>query len=61
MGLPLIVVYHVARAVGGAVMLLALYGLASRLSDDVGERRAMFLLAALGSGWGWLGGVVNGE
>ena len=49
MGLPLIVVYHVARAAGGAVMLLALYGLASRLSDDVGERRAMFLLAALGA------------
>ena len=61
MGLPLIVVYHVARAAGGAVMLLALYGLASRLSDDVGERRAMFLLAALGSGLGWLVGVVNGE
>ncbi len=42
-------------------MLLTLYGLASRLSDDVGERRAMSLLAALGSGLGWLVGVVNCE
>jgi hypothetical protein len=58
-GLPLIVVYHVARAAGGAVMLLTLYRLASRLSDDVGERRAMFLLAALGSGLGWLVGMMG--
>ncbi|MBE9471544.1 MAG: hypothetical protein IMY75_05515, partial [Chloroflexi bacterium] len=35
-GLPLVVVYHVARAAGGAVMLLSLYGLASRLSDKCG-------------------------
>jgi len=53
-GLPLIVVYHLARVVGGAVLLVMLYVLASRVSDDVGERRAVFLLAALGSGLGWL-------
>ncbi|MDY6876029.1 MAG: hypothetical protein SWK90_07520 [Chloroflexota bacterium] len=58
-GLPLIVVYHIARVAGGVVMLLALYGLASRLSDDVGERGVMFLLAALGSGLGWLVGVMG--
>jgi len=56
-GLPLIVVYQAARVAGGAAMLLALYALASRLSDDAGERRAMFLLAALGSGLGWLMGL----
>jgi hypothetical protein len=53
-GLPLIAVYHAARLVGGAAMLAMLYVLAARVSDDVGERRAMFLLAALGSGLGWL-------
>jgi hypothetical protein len=53
-GLPLIALYHAARTVGGAVMLVALYALAARASDDLGERRAMFLLAALGSGLGWL-------
>ena len=58
-GLPLIAVYHAARAAGGAAMLLSLYALASRLSDDVGERRAMFLLAALGSGLGWLAGALG--
>jgi hypothetical protein len=58
-GLPLIVIYHAARILGGAVMLLAFYALTSRLSDDVGERRAMFLLAALGSGLGWLAGLLG--
>lgn len=53
-GLPLIAVYHLARVVGGAAMLVLLYVLASRVSDDVGERRAMFLLAAQVSGLGWL-------
>ena len=53
-GLPLIVIYHAARLFGGAVMLVMLYVLASRISDDIGERRVMFLLAALGSGLGWL-------
>jgi hypothetical protein len=58
-GLPLIAVYHAARVLGGAAMLLALYALASRLSGDVGERRAMVLLAALGSGLGWLAGPLG--
>ncbi len=53
-GLPLIVIYHAARLIGGAAMLVMLYVLAARVSDDVGERRMMFLLAALGSGLGWL-------
>ena len=58
-GLPLIVVYHGARLAGSAAMLLALYALARRLSDDVGERRAMLLLTALGSGLGWLAGLCG--
>ena len=66
-GLPLIAVYHLARVVGGAAMLVMLYVLAACVSDDArepfgygpldraqGERRAIFLLAALGSGLGWL-------
>jgi len=58
-GLPLILVYHAARVTGGAAALLALYALTTCLSDDVGERRAMFLLAALGSGLGWLMGLLG--
>ncbi|MCP4539549.1 MAG: hypothetical protein GY832_20635 [Chloroflexi bacterium] len=53
-GLPLIVVYHSVRVMGGAAMLAAFYALASRLSDDVRERRIAFTLAALGAGLGWL-------
>jgi hypothetical protein len=52
-GLPLIAIYHAARLIGGVAILVTLYKLASRVSDDIGERRAMFLLAALGSGLGW--------
>ena len=58
-GLPLIVIYHAARGMGGSVMLLALYALASQLSDDVSERRVMFLLAAFGAGLGWLVGPLG--
>jgi hypothetical protein len=58
-GLPLIGVYHAARVLGGAAMLLALYRLASRLSDQVRDRRVMFLFAALGSGLGWLMGLLG--
>lgn len=54
MGLPLIAVYHAARLAGGVAMTAALYALAAHLSGDVGERRAMCLLAALGAGVGWL-------
>ncbi len=52
--LPLIALYHATRMIGGAAMLVAIYVLAAHVSDDLGERRAMFLLAALGSGLGWL-------
>lgn len=58
-GLPLILIYHAARVTGGVLMLIALYVLASHLSADVGERRVMFLLAALGSGLGWLAGPLG--
>ncbi|HEY74345.1 MAG: hypothetical protein DRI81_19290 [Chloroflexi bacterium] len=57
--LPLILVYHAARTLGGVAMLLALYALISQLGKDVGERRTMFLLTALGSGVGWLAGSLG--
>ncbi len=58
-GSSLIPMYHAARVLGGALMLVTLYALASHLSTDVGERRAMFLLAAVGSGMGWLAGSLG--
>ena len=59
MDLGVIVVYHSVRVASGAAMLLSSYALASLLSEDVGERRIMFALAALGSGLGWLAGFLG--
>jgi hypothetical protein len=58
---PLIIVYHSARILGGMVMLMAIYCLACTLSDDRRERRTMFLLTSLGSGLGWLAAVIGTE
>ncbi|MEA3374704.1 MAG: hypothetical protein U9R72_00655 [Chloroflexota bacterium] len=58
-GLPLIGVYHGARILGGVAMLMGIYALACQLSDRRRERGTMFLLTALGSGVGWLAGVVG--
>jgi hypothetical protein len=53
-GLPLLAVYHGARTVGGLALLFGLYRLVAHLSDQVGQRRFLFLLTALGAGLGWL-------
>jgi hypothetical protein len=58
--LPLLGVYHLARAVGAGLMLWALWAF---LRSSLPERRAAeaaFILAALGSGLGWLV-VLAGE
>lgn len=60
-GLPLILLYHAARVLGGLAMLLALYALASWLGEEVAERRVALLLAALGSGLGWLVAFLGHE
>jgi hypothetical protein len=64
LGLPLPLTYHAARLLGGLAMLVALYRLAFRLTAVHGEpveqpqharqRGAMFWLAGLGGGVGWL-------
>jgi hypothetical protein len=59
--LPLIVCYHMLRIAGGVFMLIGLYSLASLLTENVAERRAAFLLAALGSGLGWLMALLGVE
>jgi hypothetical protein len=54
LSLPLLLVYHLARAVNGWLLLLAVYWFFARLERDLQTRRAAFLLAALSSGLGWL-------
>ena len=53
-GLPLIVVFHLARAVAGFLLLLAVYDAAACFFSDRAQRRFAFTLTALGSGFGWL-------
>ena len=49
-----IVVYHLARLAGGALLLASLYRFISRFCAEVRERRLAFLLVVCGSGFGWL-------
>jgi hypothetical protein len=52
--LPIPLVYHLARVVAGFVLLLAVYALIARVTQDLVERRVAFLFVALSSGLGWL-------
>lgn len=51
---PLPLIYHLARLVFGFGLLLSLYCFISYFVSDPWQRRFAFLLAALGSGLGWL-------
>lgn len=52
--LPLNLLFHLARAANGFLLLVALYWAGAHFFADVGQRRAAFLIAAVGSGLGWL-------
>jgi len=52
--LPIPLVYHLARLLAGFVLLLAVYALIARVTQDLAERRLAFLFVALSSGLGWL-------
>lgn len=52
--LPLIWLWHAARAANGAILLLALYYGIAHWFHDLTQRRFAFALTALGSGLGWL-------
>ena len=52
--LPIPLVYHLARVLAGFALLLAVYALIARVTQNLTERRLAFLLVALSSGLGWL-------
>lgn len=54
LGFPLIAVYHGARVLNGAALLIAVYGLAAALFPQVTLRRTATLIATFTSGLGWL-------
>ncbi len=51
--------YHLARWIFGFIALLALYRLMQRVFSELFWARIAFLLAALGSGLGWLQVIFN--
>ncbi|MBN1284243.1 MAG: hypothetical protein JXB47_02490 [Anaerolineae bacterium] len=54
-----VIIYHVARVLGGLFMFIALYQLGASIWTQRRPRRLFFGLSALGSGLGWLAIVVD--
>src|SRR3972149_255322 len=52
--LPLIVVFHLARILGGLALLWLAYQLIARVTDQIDQRRRAWWIVALSSGLGWL-------
>jgi hypothetical protein len=59
-GIPVLVVFHIIRALVSVFMYLALYQLAATIWMRVRTRRIFFALAALGAGLGWLYAILTG-
>ena len=55
-----VVVYHLARLAASALLLASLYVFLGRVFREPRERRLAFLLAGLGSGFGWLA-LISGH
>jgi hypothetical protein len=53
-GLPLIAVYHGARVLAGAILLLVAHRFIVALGGEPGQNRLALLLLAVSSGLGWL-------
>lgn len=49
-----ILVYHLARVLGGIVLLYLIYLLAAEITSSIRSRLMVFLLAAFSSGLGWI-------
>ncbi|MBI5566229.1 MAG: hypothetical protein HY870_15130 [Chloroflexi bacterium] len=54
LSLPLIVVFHAARLLGGLALLWSIYALVARVTDAIDQRRRAWWLIAVSSGLGWL-------
>ncbi|MBI3361897.1 MAG: hypothetical protein HY023_12390, partial [Chloroflexi bacterium] len=53
-GAPSILIFHMARALAGLVLLLTLFAFVARFFEMPGARWAAWLVIALGSCFGWL-------
>lgn len=60
--LPLIVVFHLARLLGGFALLWMIYQLIARMTDTIDLRRRAWWIVALSSGVGWFAALLaHGE
>lgn len=59
LNLPLIVVFHLARIVGGFALLWMAYQLIARFTDAIDLRQRAWWLVALSSGLGWLATLLG--
>ncbi|GAB4476471.1 MAG: hypothetical protein Kow00124_18600 [Anaerolineae bacterium] len=57
----LVVVYHAARALLGAALLVQLYRVGALLLSDVTQRRLAWVLLVFGGGVGWLAVLLTGD
>jgi hypothetical protein len=58
-GLPLIVVYHLGRLIGGFALLWMIYQLIARVTTTIDLRRRAWWIVALTSGVGWLAALLG--
>ncbi len=59
-GLSPILIFHLARAINGFVLLLVLYYFVATYLPDRSQRRFAFTLIAIGSGLGWVAALLGG-
>jgi hypothetical protein len=59
LGLPLIVVFHAARLLGGLALLWMIYELIARVTDAIDLRRRAWWIVVLSSGVGWFAALLG--
>jgi hypothetical protein len=59
-GVPVLILFHVVRAVGAVFMYLAIYQLAATIWMRVRTRRIFFVIVSLAAGFGWLYAIMSG-
>ena len=60
-GIPSLALFHAARVVASLFMYMAIYQLAASVWTRLRTRRIFFILASIGSGFGWLYSPLTGD
>jgi hypothetical protein len=60
-GIPSLALFHAARVVASLFMYMAIYQFAASVWTRLRTRHIFFILASIGSGFGWLYGPITGD